>query len=376
MRGTGTVPSIRKRPSGNYEARYRDPKGRSRGKTFATRAEARRFLAEIEHALVDRAYRDPALGRVRFAEYAQWWLANRPELRPRTQELYEGLLRIHIVPTFGEVRFDQLTSPLVRSWHASLTSAPRPGPVTVAKAYRLLRTILNDAVDDGLLVKNPCSIRGAGVERSPERPIATLEQVDALAEAIEPRYRAMVLLATFCGLRLGELLALRRDRIDLGKARVLVVEQVVELHDGTRTVGPPKTAAGRRTVAIPPHIVGDLEAHLSAFVGIDPDSLVFPAPDGGFVRKSNFHRRVWGPATARVGMAGFHFHDLRHTGNTLAASTGASTKELMARMGHASARAALIYQHATESRDVAIAQALSELATGNGRDGRSDQRAR
>ena len=171
----------------------------------------------------------------------------------------------------------------------------------------------------------------------------------------------MVLLATFCGLRLGELLALRRDRIDLAQRRLTVIEQVTELQDGTRTVGPPKTAAGRRAVSIPPHIVRDIELHLQEFAAREDEALLLPAWGGGFLRKSNFHRRIWAPATRAVGVQHLHFHDLRHTGNTLAASTGASTRELMARMGHASARAALIYQHATDSRDAEVAEAISRL---------------
>jgi integrase len=353
--------TIRKKPSGKYEARYRDPAGRLRGKTFATRKDAKNFLDQTGTDIANQAWRDPALAKVRLEEYTSWWLENRPDLRPRTRELYGGLLRLHIVPELGQCRFDALTTATVRAWHAGMLRRGKPGPVTVAKAYRLLRTTLNDAVDDGLLVRNPCSIRGAGVERSAERPIATVEQVYQLADAIEPRYRAMVLLATFCGLRLGELLALRRDRIDVAHLRVIVTDQVVELTDGTRSVGPPKTAASRRVVSIPPHVIVEVEDHLREWVGPEADAPVFTAPEGGIVRRSNFRRRVWDEATRQVGVPALHFHDLRHTGNTLAASTGASTKELMARMGHSSPRAALIYQHATEERDVAIAEGLSRL---------------
>ena len=126
--------------------------------------------------------------------------------------------------------------------------------------------------------------------------------------------------------------------------------------------GPPKTEAGQRTVAIPPHVLGDIRAHLDSYVGNGSESLVFVTPEGTPLRRSNFNRRVWQPACAAVGLSGFRFHDLRHSGNTLAASTGASLKELMRRMGHASPRAALIYQHATTARDRAVAEALSALA--------------
>lgn len=361
--------AIRKKPSGRYEARYRDPNNRLRGKTFSTKREAQRFLDRTGTEIADQAWRDPALGKVRLEEYTTWWLDNRPDLRPRTQELYEILLRLHITPSLGSCRFEALNTATIRAWHAQMLRKGKPGPVTVAKAYRLLRTILNAAVEDGLLIRNPCTIKGAGVERSPERPVATIEQVYQLAGAIDPRFRAMVLLATFCGLRLGELLALRRDRIDLKQCRVVVVEQVVELADGTRSIGAPKTEASRRVVALPPHLIDEVQAHLDRWVGPAEDSLIFTDTDGGLVRRSNFRQRAWYTATAKLGLSGLHFHDLRHTGNTLAAATGASTKELMARMGHASSRAALIYQHATEDRDVAIANALSEMVEAQFRDG-------
>lgn len=231
--------------------------------------------------------------------------------------------------------------------------------MTVAKAYRLLRGILNDAVEDGLLLRNPCTIRGAGVERSPERPVANISEVYALADSIEDRYRLMVLLGTFCGLRLGELLALRRDRIDVLHRRVIVSEQIQELADGTRQYGPPKTAAGVRTVALPPHLVDEVEDHLLRWVGPAPSDLLFSGPKTTELYRATFNS-AWDRARRGVGMDGFHFRDLRHPGNTLAAGTGASTKELMARMSHASARAALIYQHASDERDVLIAERLGD----------------
>jgi integrase len=241
-----------------------------------------------------------------------------------------------------------------------MLKADRPGRTTVAKCYRLLRTILGTAVEDELIVKNPCVIKGAGVERSPERPVATIEQVYALAETIEPRYRALVLLATFTGLRLGELQALTRRRLDLLHGTVDIVEQMLHLADGTLLLGPPKSEAGRRTVAIPAVIIPDLEVHLAEWAAPGRDGLVFCGYRNQPMRRGTLYL-AWRRATKAVGVEGLRLHDLRHTGNTLAAATGASTKELMARMGHASPRAALIYQHATDERDAAIAAALSEL---------------
>ena len=156
----------------------------------------------------------------------------------------------------GELR--HLTTARVRSWHFDLLAAERPGAPTVAKCYRLLRAILSTAVEDELIVKNPCVLKGAGVERSPERPVATVEDVYAVADAIEPRFRALVLLATFTGLRLGELRALRREGLDLGRCTVQVTEQVQDLTNGTLVVGEPKSDAGRRTVTFPQVLVLEL----------------------------------------------------------------------------------------------------------------------
>ncbi len=114
-------------------------------------------------------------------------------------------------------------------------------------------------------MKNPCVIRAAGVEHAEERPIATIPQVQLLADSIDRRYRAMVTLATFAGLRFGELAGLTRNRVDLLHAKVTITEQVQELANGKRIACPPKTDAGRRTVALPPHVLPELEAHLSSF---------------------------------------------------------------------------------------------------------------
>jgi integrase len=274
--------------------------------------------------------------------------------------MYRSLLRLHILPTLGSTNLADITPAKVRSWRAGLIDAGRPGASTIAKSYRLLHAICATALEDGLISRNPCVIKGASVERPAERPVASVEQVYAIADAIEPRYRGIVLLATLCGLRVGELRALRQVNLDLLHRTVAVVEQYQQLGDGTLVLGPPKTDAGRRVVAIPSVIVPDLEAHLAEWATPGPDNLVFPGASGRPFRTATLHA-AWHRALRAVGIEGLRFHDLRHTGNTLAAATGASTKELMSRMGHASARAALLYQHASRERDEAIAEGLSAL---------------
>lgn len=342
-----------------YDVRLRPPDGgKEYSKTFRTRKEAERYQAA---ELVDKArgaWIDPRKGRVTLADYCAGWLAQRHDLRSSTRELYDGLLRRKIIPVLGDVELAAISPSTVRAWHAELMATGKVS--TAAKAYRLLRTILGTAATDEIIVKNPCAIRGAAVERTPERPVATVAQVEALATAVGDRYRCLVLVATYCGLRLGEVMALRRRHVDLLHGRVRVEESARDVIGGGRCYGPPKTAAGRRTVAVPPHIVPAVEAHLATYVGADPDALVFTGETGAPLPRAKWNVR-WRKATAAVGMTGFHFHDLRHTGNTLAAATGASTKELMARMGHASPRAALIYQHATQERDDGVAAAISKL---------------
>jgi len=135
-----------------------------------------------------------------------------------------------------------------------------------------------------------------------------------------------------------------------------------QLRDGTIVISPPKSQAGLRKIAIPPHLMGDVESHLDRYVEPDPDALLFTGIKGGPLRL-HVLQRAWDRARTSVGRQDLHLHDLRHSGNTWAAATGASTRDLMARMGHSSPRTALIYQHATADRDKAIADALSRLAT-------------
>jgi integrase len=353
--------SVRKLPSGRYQARYRiDGVWKTAPTTFRTKGDADAFLAATRADVGRGTWIDPTAGKVGLAAYSGRWLSDRPNLRPRTRDLYEGLLRLHILPDLGATPIGELTTGQVRTWRAAMIKAGRPGPSTIAKCYRLLHAICATAVEDSLIIRNPCVIKGASVERPAERPVATIQQVFELADAIEPRFRALMLLATFCGLRVGELRALRQRNLDLLHRSVAVVEQYQQLADGTLDLGPPKTDAGRRKVAIPEVIIPDLEHHLATSCTPGLNNLVFPGVIGRPFRTATLHA-AWQRALATTGIEGLRFHDLRHTGNTLAAATGASTKELMSRMGHASPRAALIYQHATQDRDAAIAADLSDL---------------
>ena len=364
--------NVRKRESGRYQARYRGPDGtlRSAPQTFTRKSDAVRWLALKEAEIKRGEWIDPDYAAVLFGSYAEQWLQDRV-LKVRTLELYRGLLRNHLMPTFAEIRIGNIDEAAVRRWRkerldAGLRASRSFGPVTVAKAYRLLHAIFATAADDDRLVhRNPCRIEGAGKEESPEREIASVPVVLAIADALPVRYRAMALMATFAGLRWGELAGLRRENVDLERCEVRIVETTAELDTGGLLPETPKSRAGRRIVAFPAELVPELRWHLDRFAEPGERGLVFVGQKGAALRRSSF-RPIWNAARIRAGSPDLHFHDLRHTGGTLAAATGASLKEVMARLGHSSTRAALIYQHATRDRDQAIADALGGLVLQSG----------
>lgn len=221
--------------------------------------------------------------------------------------------------------------------------------------------MLNTAVkEDNILARNPCRVRGADKEEPAERPVLTVAQVFDLAGRMPPRFRAMILLAAFASLRWGEVAALRRCDLANDASRVRVTRAFVESTVQGLIVGPPKSRAGARTLTLPHAFRPDILKHLDTYTKEAQDALVFTGENGGPLRRPNFNQRVkWTATVTEMGFAGLHFHDLRHAGNTWAAQAGTSTRDLMTRMGHDDMRAALIYQHASNEADQAIADRLS-----------------
>ncbi|REE60483.1 site-specific recombinase XerD [Streptomyces sp. 3212.3] len=345
--------SVRKLPSGRFQARYRGPDGlmRTADNTFATQTDANRWLVKQEAKILDGDWRNPDVNMT-FGAYAEAWFKDR-DYAATTRERNVGILNLHIMPTFLAVPLHEITTPQVRRWRTGLLDAG-VGPATVAKAYTILRTILNTAVDDGLIQRNPCRVKGAGTADHAERPFLSVPEVYRLADAVPSHCRALVLMAAFCALRFGELAALERRDIDLEARTVSVRRSYSETRAHGLTVKAPKSAAGVRTVAIPASLVEELAHHLAEYSGAGRTGLVFLGARGGVLRRNNL-RRIWLRALDSTGLDGVRFHDLRHTGNTLAATGSATTRELMHRMGHSSVRAALIYQHIVNGRDHQIA---------------------
>ena len=357
--------SVRRLPSGRWQARYYDAAGnRYRAPaTFATKGDAQRWLSAAETDMSRGEWHDPRLGDVPLREWAERWLVTKaPRLQPSTVDLYRYLLRRYVVPRFGTAAIGRITPVDVQAWLADL-HLTHLSPNTVAKAYRVLNGVMDGAVDAHLIARSPCTIRGAGTERHDEIQIASPEQVAALAAAVGPRWEALVFTAAYGGLRWGELAGLRRRDVNTATGVITVVRKLGEVN-GQLSFGPPKSAAGRRTIGIPTFVARSLAVHLDLYALPGDDGLVFPSTDGEPMRRSNFRRRVWEPATADCGMTGFRFHDLRHTAATLAAASGTSLKALMARIGHASAAAALRYQHVIDGQDGDIVRYLERFGEG------------
>lgn len=351
--------SVRRLPSGRWQVRYVGPDGQRRGssETFATKGDASRWLARTETEISRGQWVDPTATASTLHAYAEAWLTQRTvrgkPLAPRTRQTYRHSLDRHILPTLGDLRLSALTPAVVRTWHASVLSA---GPTAARQAYATLRAILNTAVADEALHRNPCRVPGAGQPSSPERPLLDLDTVEALIAAMPEHLRVLTLVAFWGHLRIGEVVALQRRDIDLANGSLHVERQHVE-KVGTGPVETPPKAASRRSIHLPVQAVEALRQHLSDNPGL-PAAPVFTRRDGSQLRASHV-QRAWSTARQKVGRPDVHFHDLRHAGLTLTAQLGATQAEIMRRAGHSSTRAAAIYQHAAESRDVEIARLLS-----------------
>lgn len=349
------MPSIRKRGTG-YQATYRGPDGRERTKTFRLEKEAGNWIAVQTASIAKGAWVDPAAGRIVLTDYSRRWLSQRHDLRPTTRAKYTGLLERHILPTLGKTPLAKLSPSQVRSWHAGLSERH---PATAAGAYRLLSTICRTAVDDDLIGRSPCRVVGAASEKAAKRPTATVAEIGAAVAAAPERYRVAILLAAWCQLRRGEVLGLQRSDVDLLHATVSIERTITE-PDGALAIGPPKTDAGVRKVTMPANVAQAMTDHLARFVASPGDAWIFASGDGPASPRTL--ARVWEKARVVAGRPDLRLHDLRHTGLTLAAASGATTAELMHRAGHKSHVAAIRYQHATAERDRVLADALGQLA--------------
>lgn len=358
--------SVRRLPSKRWQASYVGPDlcRHPAPQTFATKGDAEAWLGREHQLVTDPGWRAPGpraqQARQRgliFEDFARSWLRER-QLRPRTVEGYEHLMKRYLLPTFGQMAVGQLTPALVRTWWSKLDATT---PTVNVRAYKLLKSICATAVEDEVLAANPCRLRMRGSsERAKDVKPATPAELVAAADAMPPNRQLLVLLAAWCALRRGEILELRRSDIDLDSG-TLSIRRAVQWIGSRVIVGSPKTSAGIRMVAIPPHLLPAIHRHLDTHVGPMPSALLFVGRDEKHLSPTAL-QGSWSRARHAAGRDDLRFHDLRHTGATMAAMSGATLAELQARLGHSSVNAALRYQHAVQGRDAQIAAALSKLA--------------
>ena len=358
--------------SGRYQARYAVP-GADRKvyvtapQTFERLRDARDWLARERVKIIDGVVRPKALAsRVTVAEYGRDWINSRRNrdgepLRPSTRRVYEHYLEREIAPVLGAVEIAKLDKEQVDGWYRRLLP---DRPTLRARTYSFLRTVLSSAVDDGLLPANPCKIRGGGGVGRPRvgKDIATPAQAATLAAGLPERLSLAVHLGYWAQLRNGEVLELRRKDIT---PTTVAVSRGVTWVNGRPVVGPPKTDAGVRTLALPAFLGPIVEAHLAENTAPGGEALLFPGKEGtGQHMHSSTFAYYFKAAVRRTGLPEeFRFHWLRHSGLTLAGQTGATTSELQNRAGHTTPAMAMHYQHATSERDRTLAAALDRLAT-------------
>ncbi|NND01695.1 MAG: site-specific integrase, partial [Acidimicrobiia bacterium] len=289
----GWVHKVRHRSGGaGWQARWRDPAGVERAKNFGRKADAERYLVSLESDKLRGRYADPRFGRTRLSDWLVEWQSTRTNLSPATRLRDEASIRNHVISKLGSVAIGQLQPVHIAQWVATLDAAGL-APATTRKAYQLLSAALNAAVDNGLIPLSPCRNVKLPRLQAPDMRILEPGEIETLADAIDVRYRAMVLTAGYSGLRFGELAALRTERFDALRKTVRVEESLSEVR-GEFAFKAPKSEASRRSVSVPGLLVEELAQHLARFS--DGSGLLFTAPTGGPIRRTNFRRRIWGPA--------------------------------------------------------------------------------
>jgi integrase len=326
-----------------YRARWREASGRERVRTFDRKLDAQRFLVSVEDAKLRGAYVDPAAGRAAFGPWAERWYATTAALKPTTRRDYRSLLDNHVLPWFAEWPLAGIDTLAVREFKAAMVARGLGGK-RAGKALQVLSLVLASAVEGGRLAAN----RAAGV-RPPKvqrREMLFLDagEVEALAAAIDPRWRALVLVAAYSGLRPCELVALKVGRLDLLHREVRVVQAAPEVA-GRLCWGTVKTHEAR-TVRLPRSVAEELAAHL-ARQDHGPDDLVFTAARGGPIRASKWVPTYFKPAVRAAGLPeALHWYDLRHTCASWLIAERGSIKAVQKHMGHATAAITLdVYGH-------------------------------
>jgi integrase len=359
--------SVKRTERGTWQVRWRDIDGRQRAKTFKTKsaaaAQERNVRTDTERGLPTAPARSMSLGT-----WAQQWLAGAHNLAPKTRQLY-GEVVARLGP-LEDVTLARLTPAAIDEWLAARAAAGA-APSSVHRDYRTLRRMLRVAHQRGHLMSNPIDQVAAPRVPGTEMRFLSADELESLAGAIDGRYRTLVLVAGWGGLRWGEAAGLNVARVDTKGERVHVVDQLSP--DGRRRSAP-KTAAGRRWVTLPQTVAEELAGHVK---GRPASAPVWSMPDGGPLVHTRWRgtagrrakddgpwvvhpRGYWCRAVEAAGLAPLRFHDLRHTMVALCIAAGMHPRAIQERLGHASIETTLgTYGHLIEG--IAAAADLDTL---------------
>lgn len=359
MRGWGRVRPL---PSKRHQASYIGPDGRLHNApaTFAAKIDAEGWLSAEQRKIELGVWRDPretpkTVLTVR--DYAErWQVESSSRLKPRTRDLYRGYLDRVVLPALGDTPLGELSVNSVRAWFAGLDAFPARN----ANAYSLLRTIMNQALDDELIAVNPCRIKRASVKHRVAEPVAlSAREIQSLAESMTvDRWKALLLVAGFSGLRWGELAALSRsDFVLSADGNSVTVRRSVTRQAGKFVVGRPKSAAALRTVPLPSGLAPEIAAHLEEFALPGGSGLAFPSLTGDYPHENTVRPHLKRAALV-IGYDSFRFHDLRHSAATLFAQAGATLADHMTLMGHTSPAMSARYTHSTAARNKDLVESI------------------
>ena len=347
-----------------YLVRFRTADGHQRSKQFKRRKEAQAYVSLIEVDKLQGALVDPRLGRITVGEWwAQWW-PTVTHLRPSTKARDEQFVRSHVMPYFATTPLGKLDRTVLRQWVADLgaESGSDLAPSTIHRIVQLLNMTVQAAFEDRMILHNPVAKLPLPKIQRKEMRFLTPDEVIRLSSVIEPRYRALVLLGGFCGLRLGEMLGLKWKRVDLTERTVQVAETLVDI-GGHLHFGPPKTNAAIRRVPMPVFVRDELARLAGAQAnGVEPEGLVLLSPEGLPVRATLFRRRFWAPAVKMAALEPLRIHDLRHTAVSIWVANGGNPKQISALAGHTSVSVVLDrYGHLYPQNDIALMDRLDTL---------------
>lgn len=356
--------SVRRLPSGTWQARYIDHAGRrhTAPQTFASRRDADRWLSLVEADLERGTWHDPRAGRMTFAAWCKEYLAGAVHLRPTTANNKAAVVNRWLLPALGPIPLAAITQRHVRRLVEDMSR--HLAPSSVRSRYAVLHSILAAAVDAELLVVTPCRRIQLPRDSAVAPPRLSVEEMARLVAAMRPAYAPMVWLAGLLTLRWQEAAGLTVGSIDfLGRPPKLeITHTVIDLRGRAELVATAKTDSSLRPLLVPPTLVEILARHIASSGRRERDDLLFQAVQGGPLRYSWFRARVWVPATQAAGLDGLTFHGLRHSAAGLLRTTGAHTQVIARWMGHGDDRVtSKVYGWVPDQLDVAARDGLEGL---------------